>query len=182
MTLSIGIADRAGRVWIGADTSLVAGAMIGRAREPKVWTQGPWTISGSGDWRPLSVVRFSAKLPNRPSKAEADKVVAMDLTMAMRVALESNGYTYDASEGDQTGPNSWLIGLQGVGLWELDTKWHAVRQYSTAIGSCYEYALGWLACDMCKRYEPEQQIRDCIKAAAKTFRGGVRTPALVIGP
>ena len=182
MTLSIGMADRSGRVWIGADTSLVAGAMVFSVNEPKVWRQGPWILSGAGDWRPLAVVRHTARLPNKPTKAQADKVVAMDLSMAMRTAIADSGYTPDEGEGDQVGPNQWLVGLQGVGLWEFDTKWHAMRVTCTAIGSCFEYALGWLACDMCRRYEPEQQIRDCIRASANVFRGSVRSPALVIGP
>jgi hypothetical protein len=189
MTLSIGMSDRSGKVWIGADTSLVAGAMSWKAKEPKVWTQGPWVISGSGDWRPLSLVRHTAKLPGKPHLQDprkpwdADKVVAIDLTGAMQVALESAGYEADEeAEGDQVGANSWLVGLPGVGLWEIDTKWHAFRVSLSAIGSGWEWALGWLARDLADRFEPERQIKDCIKDASKVFRGSVRTPGIVIGP
>jgi hypothetical protein len=106
----------------------------------------------------------------------------MDLTLAMRLALQEAAYTAKDEEGDQIGLNTWLVGLQGVGLWEIDTKWHAARMTMTAIGSCFEFATGWLANDVCRRYDPDTQIRECIRAAAKTFSGAVRTPALVIGP
>ncbi len=184
MTLAIGMADRGGNVWVGADCSLVQGAITGKAKEPKVWKQGPWIISGSGDWRPLSIVRLTAELPAKPSKAQADRVVAVDLTAAIRVALTSQGYEYasDDDKGDQVGKNNWLIGLQGVGLWEIDTKWHACRMSMTAIGSPYEFALGWLNRDVCLRYEPDTQIRECIRETAKVFRGAVTSPAIVIGP
>lgn len=168
MTCLVAIAQ-GGHVHMGADSMVSCGGLIFRAKQPKIFRNGPFLLAGCGYARFNQVLRH-VRLPKPPKGRMLLRFMEIDFTQGMRQAFKEVGFL-KTDDGIDEVPNSLaLVGVHGR-LFSVDgdltTIEYADNEYASGSGG--EVALGvlWATRGML----PRTRIKMALEAASHHCQG-----------
>ncbi len=143
MTCIVGLVDRK-TVYIGADSSSVAGWTSRVTRLPKVFRRGPFLIGYTTSFRMGQLLEHSLEVPPQGNERDDMRFMVTVFVEHVRALLKERGVSKVEQNAESGG--QFLVGYRAR-LYSVQTDYQ-VNEMSDgfdAVGSGAEYALGALA-------------------------------------
>lgn len=175
MTAIVGVAH-GGKVYIGGDSSGMAGWETHVRADAKVFTNGPYVMGFTTSFRMGQLLRYKLAPPPHPEGESTDRFMVTTFVDAVRACLKDGGFA-KADNGREEG-GDFLVGYQGR-LFEIDSDYQVgefVNGYG-AIGAGSQTALGALYAT--KDLAPRKRVLVALKAANR-HNGAVCGPFNVV--
>lgn len=165
-----------GKVWMGGDSSAVAGLTLTLRADPKVFTVGHFLIGYTSSFRMGQLLRWSLVPPAQGEGVDDARFMGTAFIDAVRECLKAGGMARKDNEVEAGG--DFLVGYRGQ-IWEVNSDYQVGQPLDrfAAVGSGQDVCLG--ALHATPSLAPAKRIRLALRAAER-FNAGVRGPFLVL--
>jgi len=166
MTCILGIETKEG-VWMGADSSSVAGDFIEATNLLKVFKIGKFLIGYTSSFRMGQLLQYSLRVKEQPKLGMTNiRYMVTVFIPAVRKLLEENGYTKISDNVESGG--QFLVAYNGE-LYEIDIDFQVNSFISGvhAIGSGGEFAKASALAYMDCGHSPVDAINNALASTAK---------------
>ncbi|MGW0821819.1 hypothetical protein [Streptomyces sp. NPDC002845] len=161
MTVIVGLVHRQ-RVHLAGDSAGISGYQLTIRRDPKVFTNGPYTFGFTTSFRMGQLLRHAFEPPH--PEGNLDRFMATKFVNAVRTCLKDGGWARKDSEQEQAG--TFLVGIHGH-LFTVDSDYQVSEpadQYA-AVGCGDELALGALHATAHLGLKPRERLTAALHAA-----------------
>lgn len=174
MTCIVGFASE-GKVYIGADSSAVAGWNVSSTALRKVYRVGEFLIAYAGSFRMGQIIQYHLTVPQQQDGITDERFMVTSFVEAVRTCLKDKGYT--KVENNRESGACLLVGYKGI-LYQIDDDFQVnhFRDGLMSVGVGSEYALGAMAA--LDDLPPAKRIKKALKISSR-FCGGVCGPYIV---
>lgn len=174
MTCIVGLVED-GKVWMGGDSSAIAGEHVWGVEHPKVWAKNDYLFGYAGSFRLGQVVEHAFVPPARAENESLMYYMTIKFINELREVLAEHGCLVTSGEGIEGLDESLImVGYEGhVFVIDDDLQVNECNDGYVAIGCGGDYALGSLYST--KGKHPHKRVLKALKAAAH-FTKGVRPP------
>ena len=163
-------------VFVGGDSSGIAGWELTIRKDPKIFVSGAYAIGFTTSFRIGQLLQHKLKLPPPPKNdAALYPFMINEFVEATRECLKAGGVASKDKDVEQGG--TFIVGVLGR-LFIVESDYQVVEPAwpYAAIGSGAPYALGSLATS---KGDPESRLQKAL-AIAEQFSIGVRGPFHII--
>jgi hypothetical protein len=177
VTCIVGLVDKGGSVWMGADSAGVDGALNLSVRtDGKLFQNGPFLIGFTSSFRMGQILQHALK-PPEPNGGELHRFMVTSFVDAVRACLKSGGFARKECEVETGG--AFLVGVGGR-LFEIASDYQVGENADpfNAVGSGAAVALGALHATRSLPWSPAVRLRRALEAAER-FNAGVRGPFII---
>lgn len=177
MTCIIGLVDKNGDVYFGADSRVTNDWWKqSLCRFPKIWRSGSFLIGTTGYLRLQQLLRFKLALPKQKKQSDM-AFMCVDFSDAIRKCLKDSNY---AKEKDNVNDfdGQILVGYHGQ-VYTIEENYQIgnnVRRFA-ACGCGADFAYGSLETN--SKAQPLPRIREALRVAAE-FSAGVSPPFKIL--
>jgi len=165
MTCVVGLLDK-GDVWMGADSAGVAGSLIVKRDDSKVFRNGPFLMGVTSSFRMGQLLRYSFVPPKHDDKVSDHKFMCTTFTDAVRKCFKDGGYATKLNENETGG--CFLVGYHGK-LFEVESDYQVGISHDTfaAVGCGDELAMASLTSTDKTKMNPKTRVMLALKVAEK---------------
>lgn len=176
MTAIVGLCADDGDVYIGGDSSGVAGYSLTVRADEKVFLNGKFVLGFTSSFRMGQLLRYDFHPPSHESDADLSKYMVSDFIPEVRKCLTAGGYNEKLNNVESGG--TFLVGHQGR-LFRIGTDFQVGQSVETfdAVGSGADIALGCMHAT--PSTAPAERVTEALRAAER-FNVGVRGPFRVV--
>ena len=169
MTCVVGLLDK-GDVWMGADSAGVAGRLVVKRDDSKVFRNGPFLMGFTTSFRMGQLLRYSFEPPKHESGIPDHKFMCTTFTDAVRKCFKDGGYAKKNDEVESAG--CFLVGYHGK-LFEVESDYQVGISHDdfAAVGCGDELAMASLTSTDNTKMPPKARVRLALKVAEKYSTG-----------
>lgn len=165
-----------GKVYIGADSSGVAGYDLTVMADEKVFRNGPFLMGFTTSFRMGQLLRFAFNPPKQHPDTDDYRFMVTEFIDECRRCLKTGGWAQKTNEQEEAG--TFLVGYKGeLYIVEGDYQVGRPAAYFAAVGCGAPIAHG--ALHATEGMAPERRIRTALEAAER-FSAGVRRPFMIL--
>jgi hypothetical protein len=177
MTCIVGLADKQGSVFFGADSSGIEGWSLQLRADEKIFIKQNMIFGFTSSFRMGQLIRYKLEIPEHPSGCDDHEYLVSHFIEAARECFKKGGYTEKTNERETGGV--FLLGYKKK-IYQVGSDFQVGLRTDSydAVGSGAEVALGSLY-SSAHLENPTARLNMAL-AASEHFNCGVHGPFKII--
>ena len=177
MTCIVGWAEN-GNVWVGGDSAGVAGYMLAKRADEKVFNKDEFIFGFTSSFRMGQLIRYKLSIPKIEENQDIDDYLYVKFLDAVIKCFKDNQYA--KIDSNEIHGGTFLFGFRGC-LYQVEGDFQIGKPMLNfdAVGCGQDIALGCLYGLRDKKMEPRDRLILALEAA-ENYSAGVRGPFHIV--